>query len=414
MTNVQKLTVEASELREALNTLAGDAEADETAINEKTAEYRRVEARLRAAIIAEGETREPVEPGGDAEARERDRLIGAADVRRYVSAGLRDRALEGAEAELNAALDCPDNRLPWEMLAEPEVRHRADTVTAAPSDVPRRPQRTIPRVFADSILQYLGVEMPRVAAGEAVYTHVTAGASPAPVASGVAKDAEAGTLTAITMKPIRFSAAYRYQVEDRALLASMPDVLRSDLRAALREELSDVALNGDGAKLTGGEATEKAPEGFIGSDALGTAPTDPTDAATFTNFRSLLISGVDGKHAYTLGGVRALLGVAGYKRAAAATDSALQTDALEFMARRGGGVRSTALITPASNIEQAVIFRAERGGGSAVFPMWQGVEIIEDRYTGASKGEVRLQLIALGNFKIVRTAAYGRAKLKVA
>lgn len=405
MTNLQKLEVEASELREKLNELAGaeDTPENRAAIEEATERYKGVEARRRAAVLAgEGETREAREPG-DAENRERGRLIGRSDIRRYVEAGLRNRALSGAEAELNAATDTPDNRLPWEMLAPEE---RADAVTNVPSDVERRPRRMLARIFADSVLDYLGVETPRVAAGEQLYTILTAGASPEPKAKGAAKDAEAGTLSAVTMKPVRVTAAYRYQVEDRALMAGMPEVLRRDLRAALREEFSDMALNGDG--------TDPNPAGFIGSTALGTAPDSPTSVAGFTEFRGLLIDGVDGKTAYTLGGVRSLLGVAAYKVAAASTNTAYQTDALAFMAERGGGVRSTSLITPSSKIEYALTYRAERGGGSAVMPTWQGVEIIEDKYTGAAKGEVRLQLIALASFRVLRAAAYQRAKLKVA
>ena len=90
-----------------------------------------------------------------------------------------------------------------------------------------------------------------------------------------------------------------------------------------------------------------------------------------------------------------------------------ERDALAIMTERSGGVRATSRITAASTIEQALVYRAERGAGSAVFPTWQGVEIIEDRYSGASKGEVRLTLIALANFSIIRTAAYIRRRLKV-
>ena len=404
MTTLQRLEVEASELRAKLNELAVDADADETKIAELSASYSKVEARRRAAILAEDVTeRETAAETPDAEARERARLVETADIRHYVAAGLKNRALEGAEAELNAATETPDNRLPWSMLAEPEKR--VDAVTDVPTDVQRRPQRTIPRVFSNSVLSFLGVEMPRVGAGEALYTHLTAGASPAPVAKGDPKDAEAGTLSAITLKPVRISAAYLYAVEDRALMAGLPEVLRRDLRAALVEEFSDLALNGTG--------TAPQPAGFVGSNALGTAPTDPAAVAGFSAFTSLMIDGVDGLHAYTVNGVRLLTGVSSYKLAAGSVSSDYQNDALAIMLARSGGVRATSLIEASSTIEQAVAYRAERGAGSAIFPTWEGVEIIEDRFSGASKGEVRLTLIALANFRVLRAAAYTRSKIKV-
>lgn len=405
MTNLQKLEVEASELRAKLNELAG---ADDTAENRAEIEtlserYKGVEVRRRAAIIAgEAETRETREP--DAERRERDELIGLSDLRRYIEAGLRNRALDGAEVELNAATETRDNLIPWEMLAPAE--ERTDVVTQAPSTVERRPRKMLGRVFANSVLDFLGVETPQVAAGEQLFTVLTAGATPEAKAKGDAKDAEAGTLTAVTLAPVRVTAAYRYQVEDRALMAGMPDLLATDLRGALVEEFSDMALNGDGSAPN--------PSGFIGSTALGAAPTSPGAVAGFDAFRRLAVDGIDGRMAYTLGGVRVLMGVATYKLSASSTDSTGNQVGLDYLADRSGGVRSTALISPSSNIEYSLLFRSERGGGSAVMPTWQGVEVIEDKYTGAASGEVRLQLVALANFRVLRAGAYVRTPLKVA
>ena len=65
MTDAQRLTIRASEIRQRLNEIGGladDAMTDEirAEADKLTAEYRDTETRLRAAIAAEPETRESV------------------------------------------------------------------------------------------------------------------------------------------------------------------------------------------------------------------------------------------------------------------------------------------------------------------------------------------------------------------
>ena len=64
------------------------------------------------------------------------------------------------------------------------------------------------RVFSRSATMFLGVDMPSVPVGDADYPVLTAGVTPAMVAAGGAKDAEAGTFTVTTIAPTRLTARY--------------------------------------------------------------------------------------------------------------------------------------------------------------------------------------------------------------
>ena len=108
MTNSQKLTIRASEIRSRLNEISGlegDALTDEVRAEEGklTTEYRDTECKLRAAIASD----EPVIETRHAdtnEGRELRALIGRADCAAIYSAAIEHRATDGATARASAAL----------------------------------------------------------------------------------------------------------------------------------------------------------------------------------------------------------------------------------------------------------------------------------------------------------------------
>ena len=138
MTQVQKLTIRGSEIRQRLNEISGlegDALTDEIRAEEPAlqAEYRDTETKLRAAVAAEGD---PTETRGEtlnAEARERLELRGRATLSGYLMAALSGRMPDGAEAEFAAAHHAPAGHVPidlWE-ADRPAVEHRAATPAPA-------------------------------------------------------------------------------------------------------------------------------------------------------------------------------------------------------------------------------------------------------------------------------------------
>ena len=52
--------------------------------------------------------------------------------------------------------------------------------------------------------------------------------------------------------------------------------------------------------------------------------------------------------------------------------------------------------------------------GSAVAPVFSGVELIRDPYTNAAKGQVAVTAVMLTDFAILRTGAYRIEKIKSA
>ena len=82
-----------------------------------------------------------------------------------------------------------------------------------------------------------------------------------------------------------------------------------------------------------------------------------------------------------------------------------------------GGVRITRRIAdPASNIQQAIVRRANPGMDRvAVAPVWMGMEIIRDPYTAAPKGQVVITATALvGGVVLLRSDSFVQDSFRVA
>ena len=175
------------------------------------AEYRDLETRYRAAVVAEGEgeTRE-TPSGADAEFRERLELRARASLGSYLSAALRGRRVDGPEAELQQAAGIGDG-IPLELWDIPRERREGEQrVTGAPDTVGVNLDPIRPAIFAKSIAPRLGIEMPRVASGTfasaTISTSLTAAAQ---AAGGAAADtAAAFTVTSATPKRISCQAGH--------------------------------------------------------------------------------------------------------------------------------------------------------------------------------------------------------------
>lgn len=179
MTESQRLTVRASEIRQRLNEIAGlegDALTDEIRGegDKLNTEYRNVETKLRAAVVAEdrpaAELRDDMM---DAETRAFTALRNRTRLGRYFDACLNQIPVRGAEAELNEhrGLDTV-NQMPWDALLPAAgaggVEVRADVVSPAPSSGnPVNQQQIVQRVFARAGVRRIGVMMPSVPVGTA-------------------------------------------------------------------------------------------------------------------------------------------------------------------------------------------------------------------------------------------------------
>ena len=412
MTNGQTLQLRLSEIRQSLNELSGlDSPTDEqrTEMDTLATEYRAKETQWRAATIAEADA--PETRAADGEDTERRALVERVELRSYLHEAATGRAVTGAEQELRAAVfgeHAREGLIPWEALLPRHDEQRADAATTAPTDVGASQASILGRVFVGTAASYLGVSMPQVGIGEVNYPVLSAGVSPEMKSKGAVKDAEAATISTTVLEPRRLTARYLFSVEDTARLRGMEEALRRDLSGALGEKIDDQILNGTG--------TTPNVSGFV--NAL-TAPTAPTAVATFSDFVGAASRAVDGRYARNLTGVKTLVGAATYALAGTLMNTSGDVALSDYLIARSGGFLTSALIPapPASgtgqDIQAAIVYRAARGAGSAVAPVWQGLELIRDPYTHAAKGQVSITAVMLWAFSLIRSDAYVRRAFKV-
>ena len=431
MTAVQRLQVEQSELRQAINDLLekGEALTDEerATLGTKTKRAQEAEVELRAAIVAEGagaaETTVHVE-GLDAEQRERVELRSKARLGNFLTAAAAGRVVAGAEAELQAAAGVQG--IPLELWDTPQpaeqreqngaAEHRA--VTPAPGTVGVNLDPIRPAVFANSIASRLGIDMPRVMSGTYATGTITTSATPAALNKGGEVTATAGAITVTTATPKRISARLELALEDIAAIGqdNFEAILRENLALALSDSLDTQAINGNGS----------APN-LTGILQRLTDPTDPTAVADFDAFVELFSGGIDGLWANTVKDVSIVCNPDTYKLSVSTFRDATGQDLGDTafsdyaMERYGGWWTNKRMPATASTIAQAILYRMGRSmmGGNggmrtAVCPHWNEVGI-DDIYSGAAKAERAFTLhVLLGDVILVQPDAYAQVAVKVA
>ena len=416
MTKSQKLTVRASEIRQRLNEIAGlegDALTDEARAEEATlsTEFRDTETKLRAATIAEGDPAEIRETRETPEQRERTELRGRSRLHRFVHAAIQDRAPDGAEAEFAAALGCP-GLVPLGMFgptAGERAEHRAVTPAPADSDVTTTHANIVPALFDRSVAGYLNIEMPTVPTGIRSFPVLSTSLTGGPKAESAAAAETAGAFTVSDADPRRITGSFKILKEDIAKMEGLEDALNQNLSAVLSDEWDKQAINGNGT----------APN-LNGLLAQLTDPAAPASGAeTFDRYLEAFASHIDGLFAVDEMGVRGLVGPQTYRHMAASlrTGNAADQTFSQYWRANGGGLRSTRRIAdPASNIQMAVVRRANPAGDRiAVSPVWSGVEIVRDPYTGAGKGEIVVTgCVLVGGVVLLRSGAFVQDSFRLA
>ena len=292
MTNAQKIAFRLSEVRTRLNEvsgLEGDAFTDEIRSESEKLEreYRDLESRHRAAIIAGGEAE--TRAANDGEGVELRQLVSKASLGVYLHGAAREQAVDGAEAELRAALDLGGDQIPLDLLLSPQVEKRVDAASNVTASVSENQSSIAGRIFAETSGAYMGVDRPTVPAGDSTYVALTAGATGDFRSDGVDKDAEAATFTTKTVEPARVSARYLFGVESTVRLSGMEEALRADLTATIGDKLDAVAL-------TGQAAVNNVSPVVAGIISQLTAPSDPGGVSTWDDYTGVYPARVDGKY----------------------------------------------------------------------------------------------------------------------
>ena len=424
MLQSQKLAIRSSEIRSRLNAIAGMAVADVTdeiraESDTLRAELGTVEAQHRAALTAEGAEIDAGRAGADTadgEGAELRALQGRVTVRAYVDNVMGNfrsstpRSLHvtaGAESELNQALSLGPDQFPLMLLAPaPEVR------AATATDTTTKPKRWLDRLFADTAAEFIGINMEAVEAGKASFPITTSPAAVIPHQRGKeqAEAAGAWTIGAVEMSPTRMGIHFQFAGEDAMRVPSLEDALVRDMRAALRERMDYVVFQGDdGATPDAGDI-----DGLFDIVGITERPLTQANKVKWPETIAAFTGLIDGLHAEDLGDVKVVASVGATRLWRQSSANANRNESIGQVLRANGlmwRTRAGIATTTATGDFLAAVGLMRGNMGAGVCPVWQGAELIRDKWTGAASGQVELTLNAYWNFGLVRASNFARVKL---
>ena len=329
LTKAEKLRQEQSRARETVirlnkksDTESGLTDEERADLNSQVDRLETVESEIRSATVAEAAERAELEieaaaGGGDAvdpETRERNDLAKRARVGNFLMAAIRGGRVDGAEAEIRAALNMGDADIPMAILDVPhrerqaELRAENRAVTDPPGTVGLNLGMVQPFVFAPSIASRLGIEIRDVPTGTyAVPTITTAPSSAAPKAKAAAADATAAAFAVKSATPKRIPARLSLSLEDVAAVGteSFESALRQALQGNLSASFDNQIINGSGA----------APN-LSGLIHQLDNPADPAAGVeTFDRWAAIAASVIDGLWCTRLGEVSSIWNAESYRQA---------------------------------------------------------------------------------------------------
>ena len=410
MTNGQKLALRCSEIRQRLNEISGledDAFTDEVRqeSDKLGTEYRDTETKYRAALVSEGDASltagSQFLAGGSAEDRAYRELVGRADVGAIFAAAVEHRATAGAEAEIQRHHELHSHQVPLDLLRGPAVEeHRA--VTEAPTNVGASQEPTLTPVFAMGDAAFLGVDMPSVPAGDAVYPVLTTRPTiRGPFTDGSDAAETDGTFLSTNLSPGRIQAAFSYLRTDAARFGGMGETLRMALNEGLSEGVDQQIVNGTSGLLNGANLTNH------------------NAAASVTTFDEYIerfgFGRVDGRYAARRSDLRVLLGSATYAHAGSAyRANQTETSALDRLMAIIADVKVSAHVPAvgATKKQNNVIRLGMRR--DMVAPMWEGVTIIVSETDEAlvKKGTILITAILIHAIKILRADGFYKQEVR--
>ena len=405
MTDLQKLELRSAELRTRLADLGGQADlTDETRgeLDRLSKEYQDNERKRTALMIAGDGPAQPHIEGSEGRALRE--LLKRSSVGDVFEAAISSRMVTGATAELQGHYHLDGNQVPLALLRRAEgddLETRATGVTPAPANVGQTQSEIVPAVFPMSCAAYLGIDMPVVGVGEATFPVLTTSADVGVPAENIAQDETAGGFSAELLSPARLQAAFFYSREDRARFAGMSEALRMNLSDALMDKLDQQVLAGANGLFTGTNL----------DNHVASAVT------TFANYKADLAYGrVDGRYANGVEELRIVMGSASYAHAAtayrASGNNADAIDAaLDVLMRDTGGVKVSAHVPAVASSKQNAVIRLGMRR-DCVAPLWQGITIINDEVTLASKGQLQITAVMLHAVKIIRAAGFYKQELQ--
>ena len=387
MTAAQTIQVRLSFLRENLNRLLSietRSAEEQTEMETLTNEVSVKEPELRAALAAEPDPQEVKTATGDPEQRERLELRGKTGVADFLRAAAGGAAVTGAAAEYAESLGVPTTgHLPMALLERTTPTTETRAITAAPA-VKGPLQPTIPFVFERSAAASLGISMPSVASGQVQIPKITT----APPSDTVAKDGAAPVTAAavslVNQAPVRIAGSFEVRVEDLSVMPSLETALGESLQGSMSNELDEQVFNGAAGELNGL---------FTQATAVSAATTTETYTSGIGRFAAL----VDGKHAYTLADVRAVIGSKTFALYAGLFANSGKGDLplFDYLTKMLGSIRVSDRVPGVSGTAQRGIVVLSASAEMPKIHVWNAMQIIRDPYSGAGAGKVTITATAL-------------------
>ena len=399
MTNLQKIALRLSEVRSRLNEISGlegEAFTDEIRSESETLgnEFKDLETRHRAAIIGDDAEQRAaaLEFSEGPEGAEMRALIDRCNVGNIFESAIEHRATDGAEKELQEHHNLGSNQIPLGLLET-----RATGVTPAPADVGANQSEIIPAVFPMACAAFLGVHMPTVAVGEAVFPVLSTSADAGTPDENATQDETAGAFDADLLSPARIQASFRFSREDRARFSGMSEALRMNLSEALSDKLDAEILAGDEGLLDGTNL------------ANHNVSTETTFALYLTDFA---YGRVDGKYASMTEDIRILMGSATFSHCGTAYRHQNADDlAIDRLKAITGGVKVSSHVPALAATKQNAIVRLGMRR-DMVAPIWEGISLIPDEITKAADGQIVITAVMLFAVKILRAAGFYKQQIQ--
>ena len=398
MTPLKTLQLRASEIRSRLATIGGMAELDaETRAEADTlgSEYADNEARQRALIVAGDGPETPLETR-TGEGREFRELLGRASLGEIFTVALTGGNTTGPTAELQKHYGLESRAVPLAMLIDklPDDLELETRATAAPTNTGRNQQSIIPYVFPASVAVFLGLDMPTVPTGDAVFPVLTTAPTVGLPAENAAATISDGTFAADVLMPKRYQTFFTYNREDAARFMGMDEALRENLSDGMMTELDKQAISGT--------------DGLLNGTVL--ANHNVTAVTTFALYKSMAYSRVDGRYASGVDEIKMVMGSETYAHAstvyrASGNNADANDAALNVLMADTGGVRVSFHVPAAASSKQNVLIR--RGmRRDFVQPVWDSVTLIPDEITLANEGQVKITAFGLFNQKLLRADGF--------
>ncbi|MCR9128445.1 MAG: phage major capsid protein [Alphaproteobacteria bacterium] len=400
-----------SEVRERLAVLAGNENPGETETRELDAldtEYRTLEKRLRAALIAEDSERR--EAGDELEKRDQREwadMLGAFEMRQIAAALDSGKELSGQTAEIIQELrskgDFRGLPVPWQAL---EQRAGETVASGTPDPVQTRP--IIDRLFPASVAGRMGVQAVTIGQGEVEWPVTTSSVSAGWAASETGSVASP-TAYATTDRPLAPDNTLGVQMKiTRKTLkqsgSALEAAVRRDMAGAIGAALDQAVFLGSGSS---GE-----PLGLIaGASTYGITETAIDAAASWSAFREAVVRFLTSNAAGSPEAVRLLIRPETW----AALDGAYidtgsgftEFDHLTRNIPRGNVTMSAnALAEPSGSPAAASALLTTNAAGvpPAFVGLWGSVDVVRDPYTDAASGGLRLTGLATVDVTVSRPA----------